>query len=465
MPRRRLLAARLALGTLAALVACTLPARADTPPRLDLDRAWQAALANDAVLRAARAGAESGREAVPLARAQLLPQVGISWTRNKNELETDTRVAQVPVHTRQDYYSSTRTLTIRQPLIQPVQWATLRQAGAQVVEAEALLVQTRQQLATRLVEAYFELLLADEQIMFIQAQTEAHTSQLDAARKSFAAGSGIRTEIDEAQARLDLDAAQALEARQQSQLARRRLQQLVAEPFSGVARLDPERLRRAPPEAGELDSWLAIAEENSPEMQALRARLEAASQELAKARARHLPTLDAVAQANRGVSDNINRIDTRSNQASIGLQFNMALYSGGAVDAAVRQARAELTRAEENLAVQRLDLSLRLHREHRGVTEGLLRIKALEQAVASAAQLSVSSRRAYQAGARTTLDVLNAEQQLHAARRDLAQARYATLAAHVRLQVLAGVFDDDSLARLNTLLEAGSTPPASAATR
>ncbi len=464
MPRRSL-AARLALSTLAALIACTLPAQADTPPRLDLDRAWQAALANDAVLRAARAGAESGREAVPLARAQLLPQVGISWTRNKNELETDTRVAQVPVHTRQDYYSSTRTLTIRQPLIQPVQWATLRQAGAQVVEAEALLVQTRQQLATRLVEAYFELLLADEQIMFIQAQTEAHTSQLDAARKSFAAGSGIRTEIDEAQARLDLDAAQALEARQQSQLARRRLQQLVAEPFSGVARLDPERLRRAPPEAGELDSWLAIAEENSPEMQALRARLEAASQELAKARARHLPTLDAVAQANRGVSDNINRIDTRSNQASIGLQFNMALYSGGAVDAAVRQARAELTRAEENLAVQRLDLSLRLHREHRGVTEGLLRIKALEQAVASAAQLSVSSRRAYQAGARTTLDVLNAEQQLHAARRDLAQARYATLAAHVRLQVLAGVFDDDSLARLNTLLEAGSTPPASAATR
>ncbi|MBL8435594.1 MAG: TolC family outer membrane protein [Zoogloea sp.] len=450
---RRSLAARLAPAALAALIAFTLPARADTPPRLDLDRAWQAALANDAVLRAARAGAESGREAVPLARAQLLPQVGISWTRNKNELETDTRVAQVPVHTRQDYYSSTRTLTIRQPLIQPVQWATLRQAGAQVVEAEALLVQTRQQLATRLVEAYFELLLADEQIMLIQAQTDAHTSQLDAARKSFAAGSGIRTEIDEAQARLDLDAAQALEARQQSQLARRRLQQLVAEPFSGVARLDPERLRRAPPVAGELDSWLALAEENSPEMQALRARLEAASQELAKARARHLPTLDAVAQANRGVSDNINRIDTRSNQASIGLQFNMALFSGGAVDAAVRQARAELTRAEENLAVQRQDLSLRLHREHRGVTEGLLRIKALEQAVASAAQLSVSSRRAYQAGARTTLDVLNAEQQLHAARRDLAQARYATLAAHVRLQVLAGAFDDDSLARLNALLE------------
>lgn len=325
MPRRHLLAARLALT---ALVACTLPAQADTPARLDLDRAWQAAVANDAVLRAARAGAESGREAIPLARAQLLPQIGISWARNKNELETDTQLARVPVHTRQDYYSSTRALTIRQPLIQPVQWATLRQAGAQVVEAEALLVQAQQQLATRLVEAYFELLLADDQIMLVQAQTEAHTSQLDAARKSFAAGSGIRTEIDEAQARLDLDAAQALEARQQSQLARRRLQQLVAEPFSGVARLDPERLRRAPPVAGELDTWLAIAEENSPEMQALRARLEAASQELAKARARHLPTLDAVAQANRGVSDNINRIDTRTNQTSIGLQFNMALFSG-----------------------------------------------------------------------------------------------------------------------------------------
>lgn len=177
-----------------------------------------------------------------------------------------------------------------------------------------------------------------------------------------------------------------------------------------------------------------------------------------QAHASHLPTVDAIAQVNRGVSDNINRINSTTTQSSIGIQFNMALYSGGGVNAAIRQARAELVRAEENLAAQRLDLNLRLHREHRGVTEGLLRIKALEQAVLSAEQLSLSSRRAYQAGARTTLDVLNAEQQLATARRDLSQARYAMLSAYVRLQILSGVFDDRRLAELNTLFDSNPIP-------
>jgi outer membrane protein, protease secretion system len=444
---------------LALLVTCSLltlsASAADTaaPRRLDLDSAWRAAFANDAILRAARAGAEAGAEAVPIARAQLLPQIGISLGRNFNELETDTTVLNRPVNTRQDYYSGTRAITLRQPLLQPVQWAALRQAGAQAVEAEANLANARQQLVTRLAEAYFDLLLADDQINLVRTQTLAHASQLEAAKKALAAGSGIRTDIDEAQARLDLDTALALEARQQREITRRRLQHLVGEPFAGITPLGVDRLHRQPPAAGELDEWIALAEENSPELQLLRARLESATEEINKARARHLPTMDAIAQVNRGVSDNINRINSTTTQSTIGVQFNMALFSGGGVEAAVRQARAELMRAQENLAAQRLDLNLRLHKEHRGVTEGQLRIKAMEQAVVSAEQLALSSRRAYQAGARTTLDVLNAEQQLATARRDLAQTRYAMLSAYVRLQTLSGVFDERRLTELNALLD------------
>jgi outer membrane protein/protease secretion system outer membrane protein len=68
----------------------------------------------------------------------------------------------------------------------------------------------------------------------------------------------------------------------------------------------------------------------------------------------------------------------------------------------------------------------------------VLKIKALEQAQASAVQLVLSSRRSFEAGARTAIDVLNAEQQLQAIRRDLAQARYTYLISRVRLVALAG---------------------------
>ena len=81
---------------------------------------------------------------------------------------------------------------------------------------------------------------------------------------------------------------------------------------------------------------------------------------------------------------------------------------------------------------------MRLYREFRGVTEGVLRVQALEQAVRSTEQVVLSNRKSYEAGSRTLVDTLNAEQQNVSAKRDLAQARYGYLISRVRLQALAG---------------------------
>jgi outer membrane protein/protease secretion system outer membrane protein len=424
-------------------------------PVLTLQAAWRAALANDPTLRAARAAAQAGQELAPQARAQLLPQLSLSLSAAENRLITTTAdAAGPPSDSYQRYRSNSTALSLRQPLLAVAQVAALRQADAQGAESDAALEQVRQELAVRLAQAYFELLLAEDQIALVQAQTTAHAAQLDAAQKMLAAGAGVRTDIDEARARLDLDAAQALEASQQRSLSQRRLRQLVGENFGAISPVDVERLRRLPPQPGTLEDWIALAEQRSPELQVLRARRDAARAEVDKARARHLPTLDAVAQYGRGLSNDINRINARSNSASLGLQLSVPLFSGGALDSAARQALAELTRSEENLAALRLDLSLRLHREHRGVSEGLLRVKALEQAVISSEQAVQSSRRSYRAGVRTTLDVLNAEQQLAVARRDLSQSRYDVLLSLVRLQSLAGAFDEASVGQLNGWLAA-----------
>jgi outer membrane protein, protease secretion system len=429
--------------------------RGAPPVVLTLEAAWQAALANDPTLRAARAAASSGQELVPQAQSQLLPQVALSLGAAENRLDTTSPdPSGAPFERQQRYSSNSASISLRQPLFQAAQRAALRQAEAQVTESDAVLVQARQELANRLAQAYFELLLAEDQIVLVVAQTGAHATQLDAAKKALAAGSGVRTDIDEAQARLDLDAAQALEARQQRMLSRRRLQQLVGSAFAEIRPLDVELLRRSPPQPGELDDWIAQAEQQSPELRVLRARSDAARAEVDRARARHMPTLDAVAQIGRGLSDDVNHIYAHSNSASIGLQLSVPLYAGGGIDSAVRQAVAEQTRADEALAALRLDLELRVFREHRGVTEGLLHVKALEQAVSSSEQAVQSSRRSYQAGVRTTLDVLNAEQQVAVARRDLSQSRYGVLLSLVRLQSLAGVLDDTRLSQLDHWLAA-----------
>jgi outer membrane protein/protease secretion system outer membrane protein len=132
-------------------------------------------------------------------------------------------------------------------------------------------------------------------------------------------------------------------------------------------------------------------------------------------------------------------LNSRFENKAIGFQMSVPLYQGGAVSSQVRQAVAEKTRVEESLESLRRDLNLRVHKEYRGVTEGLLRILALEQALRSSTQLLDSTQKSQRAGVRTMLDVLNAEQQLLTVNRDLIQARYAYLMSRLRLSSLAGV--------------------------
>ena len=290
---------------------------------------------------------------------------------------------------------------------------------------------------------YFEALMTDEQLELVLAQKSTYTAMLDAAKKGLAAGSGTRTDIDDAQARLDMAVAQELEARQNQDLTRRQLQMLVNAPVGAVAKLNVSALKLEGPQPANLETWTTKAEQNSPEIKALQARLEAARKEVRKAQAGHLPTLDAVAQWSNSGSENTTRINSRFENKTLGLQLNVPIFSGGYVNSTIRQAVAEQTRAEESLEALRRDLGVRVHKEYRGVSEGVMRVRALEQAARSADQMLKSTQMSMKAGSRTQLDVLNAQQQYTMSLRDLAQARYIYLLSKIKLASLAG--DDASV--------------------
>ncbi|MHB1113123.1 TolC family outer membrane protein [Acidovorax sp.] len=443
-PRTRLASACLALLGMAAV----LPAWS-----LDLHQAYEAAYENDATIRAARAGAQASREKLPQARAQQLPNVSLNASRNRNDLTSKTQnmLGQQTTNENQ-YYSGSQSLSVRQPLYRPYLSALVRQAQAQVEDADAALERDEQTLVTRVGEAYFDALLAQDQVLLIEAQKATYATQLDAARKGLEAGTGTRTDIDEAQARLDLTLAQELEALQNVEFTRRRLESLMGRPADVLASLDVQRFNPTAPIPGLVDAWVERAEQASPELQSLRAQLDAAGMEVEKAQAGHKPTLDAVAQWSRSSSDTVTSVNQRYDNKSIGLQLTVPLYAGGYVSSTVRQAVAAQERAREALEAARRDLGVRVHREFRGMTEGVLRVKALEQAVRSAEQAVLSNQKSFQAGSRTTVDVLNAQQQKTTAQRDLAQARYLYLVSRLRLQALAGDDRQASVAQANSAL-------------
>lgn len=419
---------------------------------LDLQQAYQLAQTQDATVRAARQAANAQRERLPQAQAQWLPNITFSAGRNHNNLDR-TQEGASPLA--DSYYSYNQTLTLRQPLFRKPLLSVLEQAEFAVNDADATLEREEQNLGIRVTGAYLEALLAQDQLELVNKQKATTQAQLDAARKSMAAGAGTRTDIDEAQARLDWALAQELEARQNLEHTRHQLGNLVNEPVDQLSPVIGSKLPLAPITPSHLQDWLELAEKNSPEVQALTARREMARLEMTKAQGGHYPTLDLVAQATRSGSENIQTPQSRYTNRLIGLQLNLPLYAGGYTSSVVRQAQAEYAKADETLEATKRDLALRVRREFRGVTEGVLKIQAMQRAVQSAETRVVSNRRSFTAGSRTVVDIFNAEQQLETARRDLAQTQYLYLLSWVKLHALVGQPQSEAMATINQALEAG----------
>lgn len=421
---------------------------------LDLLESYTAALRQDAEYQAARAAAEAGREWLPLARAQLLPAVTFNASRFQNDLTAETRDGLGRKNTTElQYPSKSYTLTLRQPLYRPALWVGFEQAKVRVEGVEAVLDKAEQDLAQRVIAAYTNLLLAREALSHVEIQGQTIAAQLAAAQRALAAGHGTRTDIDEAQARLDLNRAHLMGARQQIDQARHELEIMIGMPADNPRPLGsrlpaPESLH---PET--LEAWIARAEAANPELRELRARVETARHEVARASAGHKPTLDLVIQKSLSESDSVTSVNNRYDNQQLGVQLAIPLFSGGYVNAQVRQASAALAETELRLDAARRRLATRVRKEFQAVREGMAKILALEAAVRSAEQSLLANEKGFLAGTRSRLDILNAGDARATARFELAKERLIYFMARARLLGLAGALDREIVAEMNRWLE------------
>ncbi|MFN3884203.1 MAG: TolC family outer membrane protein [Rhodocyclaceae bacterium] len=420
---------------------------------LDLLESYDAALTADAEYRAARAAAESGRELLPLARAQLLPSISLSAARMHNDLTTQTQnLLGQPVSFDSQYISKNYALSLRQPLYRPQLYSGYLQAIARVEGVEAVFDKAGQELAIRVMAAYLNVLLAEEGLRQVESQRAAIEAQLAAAQRALAAGQGTRTDIDDAQARLDLNQARHLGARQQIEQARHELAALIDRPIGPLRLLDGRRLVLRAPQPEDLAAWIARAESASPELREARARIEAARHEVDRARGGHKPTLDLVVQRSVSASDNVTNPNNRYDNNQIGVQVVVPLFAGGYVDAQVRQAQAALEEAEERYEAARRKLANQVRKEFQGVQQGILKIRALEIAERSAEQSVLSNEKGYLAGTRSRLDILNAQEARANTRLELARERLLYVMSHARLLSLCGALDRAAIAEMNLWL-------------
>jgi TolC family type I secretion outer membrane protein len=425
---------------------------------LNLAQSYQLALQQDAYYQASRAEAAANREAVPMAFAQLLPNLSGSLSRNKSDTNsTVPGFLGATVSNSYEYFSSSYALVLRQPIYRKYTFAQYQQAQSQVVSAEAALDKSLQDMLVRLSGAYFEALMAQDQLALVMAQKEAYGAQLQGSKRLFASGQGTRTDIDDAQARYDMVLAQELEANQNVGYTRRQLQVIINQPVENLALLNPTRMELVAPMPADPEEWILRGEEINADLRAMRANIESSRQEVEKAKAGHMPTVDLVAQRSRSNSANDNTIHQLYLTTMVGVQVNIPIFSGGYSNASVRQALANLDKYQQQYEAKRREIDMQIRKEFQNVAEGVFKVKALEQAERSSDQAVFSNQKGYQAGTRTQIDILNAQQQRMNVRRDLAQARYLYLMARVRLQGLVGSLNEEEINRINSWLSEPDT--------
>ncbi|MCL1825205.1 MAG: TolC family outer membrane protein [Betaproteobacteria bacterium] len=449
----------------AGILAASLPARAD-----NLLSLYREAVQTDAAYLAAQADTQASREMKPQALAQLLPRVSYGGSRYKHTISRPSYPSGVPgvpnIKPNDDKYTThSYALGLTQPLFRAASYAAWRQSKVLVEGADADLQWAEQQVGVRLSEAYFEALLAEANLEVTRAQRDAYLTQLDYAQKAFQAGAGTRTDIDEARSQLDMAAAQTIEQHYQLNYARDALKAIIDRPLTPLARLNPDRMQLVSPDPDRLEDWIRKAEEVNPRLIALRALVDSSNLQVKKALSGHLPTLDFVAQhvsvgsefRNPYRSDPSDPADKQMKDKYkdklYGLRFDMPIFSGGETASQVRQARAELDKAQQQLEEGRRIIGLMVRKEFDGVTQGTHWVRAYEQAVKSAEQALESTRKGFRAGARTTLDILISEQNIATAKRDLNRGRCHYVLSRLRLLSLVGELNEAEITRFNGWLE------------
>jgi len=401
--------------------------------------AFDAALANDAEYRASRYELESREQAVPIARASLLPSLGASYSESRVRGDRDSlNVLGQEFTQRLDYRNPVTAVQLRAPLLNLEGMSRYNSARSQVEGARSTYVARGHELLDRLGSTYVQRLFSEELVALAQAQVDAFKGQSDSAERRFTGGEGTRTEVAETAASLAFSRAQLVEAIDQRDVVQRtlgRITGLKVTPLRGLA----EDTRALPLPYADVQPWIELGFAQNPNIQARRHLLESARYEVERNRAGHFPRVDLIASAVDAQNESISTLNQQVRQYSAGIQVTIPIYSGGGVDASVSQALAEVGRAEAQLEGDQRLLEVDIRRQYQATQTGLAKIDALNDSVKASVVALEGAQRGLAAGVRTTIDVLDATRRLFLARRDLVQARYEVLLARLRLQVLAGL--------------------------
>jgi outer membrane protein len=409
---------------------------------------------NDQTLLAAQQKRLSIQENTPIARSNLLPQIGASAGLNYSRTEIKSNgIPNAP--TVIEGSGRNLGLSLNQVIYNRINNLNLGIADLQAKQADLDYAAAQQDLLLRASTAYFAVLQANASLQLAAASQKAFKNQLEQAQKRYEVGLVAVTDVANAQANYDKANADIITARNALENAQSALATITGKLPS---ELDDVRtsLSTPSPDPANPEEWINLATKQNISLQSAQIGGQISQENIAINRAARMPTVDLTGQY--GYNSALSQFNGRQSSnlaASIGLQVSVPLYTGGRINAKSRQAAYQYQQTQNEIENLRRTVQQGTANDYRGVITSISEITAYGQSVESARTSLAATEAGYQVGTRTIVDVLNAQIQVFSAMANFLNARYSYLTNYLKLKADTGQLSLDDIKAVNAQLVPG----------
>ncbi len=376
-----------------------------------LEEALAAAYNTNPTLLADRARQRATDEGVPQAKSAWVPTVTMDASYQFNNSRRQSAlsffgVPSAPITTTVYTESYSASITAQQTLFQGFRnFNALRAAKARRREGVSVLTATEQSVLQAAVTAFTDTIRDLATVELNENNVQVLRRQLEASEDRFRVGEITRTDVAQSEARLSLSQSQLTDAEATLAEARARYEAVIGNP-PGSLDSDPP----LPDLPGSLEEAIALALETNPDLLAAVEAEKASRFDVAQAKGGLLPTI--ALQARGQISEDTNRANNQSSSTQFLSTFSMPLYQGGRQFSIIRQTKHQASQFRIRVA----EIRRRVIQDATNAWENLLaaraRIVSDQQQVRANEIAFEGVQQEAQVGSRTTLDVLDAEQEL-----------------------------------------------------
>lgn len=412
----------------------------------DLLSVYQQAVQTDPQLAEARANLQAAEQDKPLARSAYLPHLGLGASVGFN---TGSFSGFAGLDISKAYLSNSYSVSLTQAVFNGPALSAIKQAGSQIQAAAMGLAYTEQDLALRVAKAYFAVLEAEAQEAIAKKQTNLLDSIYKQTEAQLQIGTGDIISVREARARLDSAKADQIQAENATQVALRQLQRLTHAPVGQLAPL--HQFQALGPQPDNMQDWVATAMKSSPQILQAEAQTQSAQDAVEVQRRARWPKLDL-----QGIAQHVHGNPFpgfTENQAGVSLNLSMPIFEGGQISSQVQKAQAQSMASSDHLGSVRDAVKLNVESSFLDLQNSVAQLQAAKESAQSAKVSLAGTRKGYEVGTRSIIDLLQTATDYIRAEQHYNVALYRQVTARVALKAAAGQLNIGDLTSINALLQ------------